>query len=393
MAEAPPRDWLEHSLQEIWEEVLGVPGIGIGTSFLAVGGDTALAARMLDRVQEMLEAAVTLETFLEEPTIERLAAAIDAAGPERLPPPAETFSPATGEAPGDEALFLVSDGSTFRLARALGRRQRTHLLPCVAVSRPVLESIEATAMDCLTTLRRQQPAGPYRLSGYCLGALVAFDMACRLEREGERVESLILIAPRPWSHRWLTRRSFHPVARLLGMTADREMKVFARLADQFLRWEGRLASYPGRARRWLGRPPREKLAVAGRKLARGLTHLAQRAVPTGRAPLLHPAVVSRRRRHQEEWPVYKRVNRVYVPGPYGGPITILWPEHDPRDRPGYPDAIWRNVASRVECAIVRGGHHTCLTRHVESLAVRVAECLRLAPGRPTETGAPGRRGS
>jgi len=47
----------------------------------------------------------------------------------------------------------------------------------------------------LATLRSVQPEGPYRLSAYSAGCLVAFEMAARLEADGEQVEALLLIDP------------------------------------------------------------------------------------------------------------------------------------------------------------------------------------------------------
>lgn len=373
MAEVAPRDWIEHSLQEIWEEVLGAPGIGIRTSFLAAGGDTARAELVLERVEEMLEVRVPLATFLEEPTIERLAAAVEACEVGSL----RAFSPARAGPDTTGALFLVS-WCTLRLARAVGRLQHVQLLPWAAADSPILESVEATAAVCLRTVRRLQPVGPYRLGGFCLGALIAFEMACQLEREGERVEALILLAPRPWSHRWFTRRLFSPVARLVGLSTEREVEVFAALTH-------RIPDLERRARHWLAQPAREKMGVVARKLGRGFRRLARRSTTatgiTVPVPPLHPAVAARRKRHREARIVYIRVHRSYVPGPYGGRLTILWPEQEPSDRPGYPDEVWRKVAGEVECFIVQGGHHSCLSRHVESLAARIAECLRLAQDR------------
>ncbi|WP_322769365.1 thioesterase domain-containing protein, partial [Frankia sp. Cr1] len=44
-------------------------------------------------------------------------------------------------------------------------------------------------------IRRLQPAGPYTLWGYSFGARIAFETASQLERSGEQVENLFLIAP------------------------------------------------------------------------------------------------------------------------------------------------------------------------------------------------------
>lgn len=387
MTEMAPRDSLEHSLQEIWEDVLRVPGIGIRTSFLERGGTTQLAELMLDRVYEMLGVRIQLAAFREDPTIEGLAGvvAVEEVPVERSAS-CETFGPSTDGTETVSGLFLVSDRSTGRLVRALGRRQRTHLLPWIAIDRPIFESVEATAVACLRIVRRVQPSGPYRLAGFCLGSSIVFEMACRLEREGETVDALILIAPRPWTHRWFTRRFFRPIARVCRLDAKTEVEAFARLSIKVVRWERQIGVYTGRVRRWLQRPVRDKLSMVVRKTGRGARRLATRGVtrqdgPPAQATPLHPAVAARRARFRQASIVSKRVNRAYVPGPYAGRITVLWPEHDPRDRPGYPDGPWREVAKDVDLVIVSGGHHSSVTRHAESLADRVTEYLELAQRR------------
>jgi thioesterase domain-containing protein len=59
--------------------------------------------------------------------------------------------------------------------------------------------IEAMAADYVEGLRSVQPTGPYRLGGWSLGGVVAFEMAQQLRRRGESVSLLALIdsvAPR-----------------------------------------------------------------------------------------------------------------------------------------------------------------------------------------------------
>ena len=38
-----------------------------------------------------------------------------------------------------------------------------------------------------------KPAGPYRLGGWCMGGVVAYEMARQLQEDGERVGTLALI--------------------------------------------------------------------------------------------------------------------------------------------------------------------------------------------------------
>ena len=49
-------------------------------------------------------------------------------------------------------------------------------------------SMESIASDQLLVVRKAQPKGPYRLTGYCLWGSVAFEVARLLIAEGETVE-------------------------------------------------------------------------------------------------------------------------------------------------------------------------------------------------------------
>jgi len=49
------------------------------------------------------------------------------------------------------------------------------------------------AGELLHALRAEQPHGPYRLAGFCLGGLIAYEIACRLREEGEEVAFLGLL--------------------------------------------------------------------------------------------------------------------------------------------------------------------------------------------------------
>jgi thioesterase domain-containing protein len=58
---------------------------------------------------------------------------------------------------------------------------------------PRLPNVEAMAARYVLEVRHAQPQGPYRLAGYSLGGLVAYEMARRLQELGETVEVLALI--------------------------------------------------------------------------------------------------------------------------------------------------------------------------------------------------------
>jgi acyl-CoA synthetase (AMP-forming)/AMP-acid ligase II/acyl carrier protein len=64
-----PRTPVEEFLAETWCEVLGIPSVGVNQSFLDVGGDSLLAARVVARVCQQLGVEIALLDFLDAPTI------------------------------------------------------------------------------------------------------------------------------------------------------------------------------------------------------------------------------------------------------------------------------------------------------------------------------------
>lgn len=69
-----PRTELEHRLAAMWSEVLDVPRVGIHDSFLDLGGHSLLAGKLIVRISEIGEVAISFRDFFEHPTVARLAA-------------------------------------------------------------------------------------------------------------------------------------------------------------------------------------------------------------------------------------------------------------------------------------------------------------------------------
>ncbi|MGA7437706.1 MAG: SDR family oxidoreductase [Luteibacter sp.] len=78
----PPTDPVEQQLAEVWEQLLGIEGIGVEDDFFALGGDSLLATRLLSRVRELFPSvgnSYALREFFERPTISSGASRIRAA--------------------------------------------------------------------------------------------------------------------------------------------------------------------------------------------------------------------------------------------------------------------------------------------------------------------------
>lgn len=69
-----PRTDLELVIAGVWEEILGIEDVGVNEEFIALGGDSLLAARVVSRLQEELDTnAVTLRSLFRSPTVAELA--------------------------------------------------------------------------------------------------------------------------------------------------------------------------------------------------------------------------------------------------------------------------------------------------------------------------------
>lgn len=193
-ASAQPRTATERALVALWEELLGITGLGIDDDFFALGGTSLLAARMVAELAHRRGVALPLTTIVEAPTIRAFAERADqgaAAAPNSL---------VTLRRSGDRRLFLVHDGDgetllyrnlAHRLPAALSvygiQPERRARIPLAHLS------IEEMAASYVKTVRAEQPDGPYLLGGMCAGGLIAFEMARQLQADGAVVERVLMM--------------------------------------------------------------------------------------------------------------------------------------------------------------------------------------------------------
>jgi SAM-dependent methyltransferase/acyl carrier protein len=72
-----PSTFLEKTIVRTWEEVLGVPGIGVLDRFLDLGGNSLKAMQIITRLQNALEQVLPLESLFNIATVKEQAAAIE----------------------------------------------------------------------------------------------------------------------------------------------------------------------------------------------------------------------------------------------------------------------------------------------------------------------------
>jgi len=68
-----PRNKFEERLIIIWEDVLGIQGIGIDDNFFELGGDSLIAIELVERIRTQIQWQLTIVIFFENATIRQLA--------------------------------------------------------------------------------------------------------------------------------------------------------------------------------------------------------------------------------------------------------------------------------------------------------------------------------
>ncbi|MEH0579745.1 amino acid adenylation domain-containing protein [Streptomyces sp. B21-108] len=192
-----PRTRTERRVRDVWQAVLRHEQLSVTDDFFELGGNSLLAVALVSRMNRAFDGTIPLQVLFEAPTVEKLAARLDA----------DTSAPLTRLVP----LQPLGTGTPIHcwpglggypmnlrpLAAALGADRPVHGVQAHGINRG--ETPYATVREMATAdveaIRGVQPHGPYILCGYSFGARVAFETAYQLEQAGERVEHLFLLAP------------------------------------------------------------------------------------------------------------------------------------------------------------------------------------------------------
>jgi thioesterase domain-containing protein/acyl carrier protein len=190
-----PRDQVEFKLARIWENILHVWPVSITDNFFELGGHSILAVALIAQIQSTFGHDLPVTTLFQNPTIEKLATVLrhytDTDQWQTIVP----IQTGGSRSP----LFCVhpSGGTAFcysNLARCLGPDQPVYGIqaPDPTAWGQSTFSVVELASRYITALRQTQSQGPYFLGGWSAGGVIAFEMACQLHRQGEKVALLAL---------------------------------------------------------------------------------------------------------------------------------------------------------------------------------------------------------
>jgi thioesterase domain-containing protein/acyl carrier protein len=322
-----PHDETELELVRIWEEVLDVRPIGIRDSFFDLGGHSFLAVRLMGRIRQRFERDLPLSILFSRGTVEHLATFLrDREAPVFHPVlvPIQT----AGSKPPFFCVHPVG-GSVLcyaDLARSLGPDQPFYGLQAPALNGGGAPSLGDLAQLYVRQLRQVEPKGPYRLGGWSMGGLVAFEMARQLQEQGEAVALVALID-----------------AVLPGNGAYPASSDEASLTAWFAR---------------------DFAALSGQ---------------TTEASDIEPAEL---RRLFAIFCANAQALLAYAPGAYAGRVALFQAGEELAGSGRHVELAWGSVAAQLEAHVVPGNHYTLVREpHVQTLAERLRSSLEEAQER------------
>jgi acyl transferase domain-containing protein/thioesterase domain-containing protein len=187
----------EKTILVIWKKLLGYRQIDINDNYFELGGNSLMAVRMFTQIEKIFGKRLPLATLYEAPTIRKLAAIISEEKYVASWASLVKIQPSGSRPP----FFCIhAEGGNvleYRLLAAyLGNDQPFYGLQAKGLEgKTVIDiTIGEMAKDYIREIKTVQPGGPYYIGGYCLGGIVAFEMAQQLQHDGEEVAFLALIS-------------------------------------------------------------------------------------------------------------------------------------------------------------------------------------------------------
>uniref|UniRef100_UPI0036DB9B73 non-ribosomal peptide synthetase n=1 Tax=Photorhabdus sp. RM322S TaxID=3342825 RepID=UPI0036DB9B73 len=232
-----PQGETETVLAAIWCELLGIEQVSRYDNFFALGGHSLLAMRMMNLAAGR-GLIFTLNALFQFPVLSELASKITS---DLLSQPQSEAISVRPDGIG-LPLFFVPSGMgdysyVFGLAQHIPSGYPIYALPWSSIHEEPMSTMEEQAARMITLMKAVQPVGPYRISGYSSGGILAYAIVQRLLGAGERVSFLGLIdtpAPHYFGKEAMQSKHhfFTELARQAGEECKEEIAALYRQIDE-----------------------------------------------------------------------------------------------------------------------------------------------------------------
>jgi amino acid adenylation domain-containing protein len=243
------RDTVEMVLKQIWTEVLELENTGITDDFFALGGHSLKAVVLAHRMAFTFKKEIPARLIFDRPTIAAQAEFLRKESGLSVPGTLVPIQRSGMRRP----LFCVHPffglaHCYHALSSLLGPDQPLYGLQSYGLEegQTAFTTIEQMAAFYLQAIRAVQPAGPYQLAGWSMGALIAYEMAQQLTAAGETVSFLGLLDGRSRQAEGAEEISQRDLPRYLEL-AGLDIKIMENLSPDQIRRFGQVIESNQRA--------------------------------------------------------------------------------------------------------------------------------------------------
>ncbi|HRD53500.1 MAG TPA: amino acid adenylation domain-containing protein [Flavobacteriales bacterium] len=303
-----PRNTIERSLAAIWGKLLNVSDIGIHDDFFDLGGHSLIGIQLLGQVEQQFNKTLPLKSLFEAPTIAQFAELLKGEGATHDWKNLSLVQPGGNGLP----LFIVhGDEASHFIPKHIGNTRPFYAFFHQGEDGKRIEhtSVEAIAAHFIREMKQAQPKGPYLLTGFSFGGIVAYEMAQQLSQAGDDVPMLSVID------------TYSPALHAKAIESD--MRFYTPLKNMIYRW------------------------------------IVQRA-------LRNDGTVPTRYRNFHIIDTYDRAVLAYKPKPWKGALTVL----KAQDSWGPQSMGWEGLAKGgLHVKVLPGDHYSVIKEpHVQQLA-------------------------
>ena len=353
-----PLNEVERRLVTIWSSILGIDTIDKTADFFELGGHSLLAARLLARIETEFGQRLSLLTLFKAPNIAAQAKLLMQDTQREY-----DFRQVVRLQPNGSKSPLIAIHNTgvyyYHLSKLLDQEQPLTALQLFdpSIERANLpQTMEEIAAQYVQLIYKFQPSGPYKLIGWCVGGVLAFEVARQLMIAGHQVALLAMIdAWAPGHNRRLSR-------------------LRATLANYSFRGQLIAADW----RRAVSREQTFRMFLERRTLTKKLLRLFGRDAPEepGRVEF---AARDLSAENYDQWLLgyLEDTERRYEPKLYPGKITLLCSAREPRGLFLDTQMGWGPFASGgVDVKVVDGDHFTVFKgQGLEQMATHISAVI------------------
>ena len=192
-------DSVEQTIANIWKRHIGTEEINLNDNFFDIGGDSMLTVQIVPEINRLLSVNLSVNDFLESPTISEMAAKIKSAHKSGYSPQSLLVRIQRGSL-NRAPLFLIHPvgGNVLfyrELAYNMNQDQPVYGIRAKGTEKDEkpITHVKEMAKAYIKEIQSVQSEGPYILGGASFGGMVAFEIAQQLLSKKQKTALLVMM--------------------------------------------------------------------------------------------------------------------------------------------------------------------------------------------------------